>query len=336
MWACWDKCLLIAEWLARQVYWSSPWLRFWVRRRRARAHPLVQVARRDELKRYLRDIGVTEGALVMVHTSVSRLHLIDEPEQPEQERGAPNFLTTASHLVDDLLELVGETGTLVMPSHAHYQAENEYTWPDDSASPTRYDPGATSCGVGLANELFWRRKGVQRSLHPYNTLAAHGPLAAELFRDNLNHFKPLPHGIYSGYYRFCQHDGLVVSIGVPLSQCLTLVHVGEDVRDAEWPIEGFYGERKYIVCIGGRDETSVVRQMRPEYDMFCLCLRKVRRDLIGAGILHEGRVASVRVDWAHSREVFEYLMSRNKSSTYPYYGAWLVQRKRCQTRKTRI
>jgi aminoglycoside 3-N-acetyltransferase len=174
----------------------------------------------------------------------------------------------------------------------------------------------------LANELFWRRQGVLRSLHPHNSLAACGPLAAELLRDNLNEHKPLPHGVYSGYYRFCQQNGLVISIGVPLGRYLTLIHVAEEVRDDRWPIPDFFVDHQYLVRIGGHERLWVVRQHGLEYGMFCLCMRKLHRDLLAQGILHEGMVGGVRVDWARAREVFDYMMSRNERSPYPYYGPW--------------
>jgi aminoglycoside N3'-acetyltransferase len=226
------------------------------------------------------------------------------------------------------MELVGETGTLAMPTHARYQTENEYGLHAALGFVHRYDPAKTPCGVGLVNELFWRRKGVQRSLHPFNMLAACGPLASELLRDNLNSSKPLPHGIHSGYYRFCQKGGLVVSIGVPLGPVLTLIHVAEEVRDADWPIEDFFEERRYVVRVDGRDQPHIVRQHRLKYTMFCLCMRKLTRDLVRQGIIHEGAVGSVRVDWANSGEVLRHLMSRNENSTYPYYWPWLVSRRR--------
>jgi len=320
-----DWLLLVAERLSRQVYWSSPRLRSWVRERRGRARPAAQVADRQQLKQFLRQVGVSEGALVMAHTSVSGLKLTEGPDR-EQVHSTP--AAVAKQLVDDLLELVGNTGTLVMPTHARYQSEEDYDLRADSDRPVVYDPEKTLCGVGLANELFWRRQGVQRSLHPYNTLAACGPLAAELLRDNLNEFKPLPHGIYSGYYRFCQKGGLVISIGVPLGPYLTLIHVAEEVRDRDWPIKDFFEERRYIVRVDGHDQTCVVRQHRVAYSMFCLCMRKVRRDLIGEGILHEGSVGTVRVDWANARDVFDYFMSRNEKSTYPYFWPRLVWKRR--------
>lgn len=317
-----DALLLAVELAARQVYWRLPRLRAWVKRRRAGRRRTPQTADREELKKHLRSIGVTEGTLVMAHTSTSGLSLT---ERSVSARKPTNSLLVARQLLDDLLELVGESGTLVMPTHALYQHDNQGVRSEDLARPVVYDPTSTPCGVGLANELFWRRKGVQRSLHPYNTLAACGPLATELLHDNLNDAKPLAHGVHSAYYRFCLHDGLIISVGVPLGRYMTLVHTAEDVRDREWQVPGFFEEKRYLVRAEGREKEWTVRQSRPVYRMFSLCMRKFIRDLLREGILHEGAVGSVRVDWAHAREVFEFLMQRNRLSPYPYYGSWLVK-----------
>ena len=331
-----DSLLLAAELAARQVYWRLPRLRAWVKRRRAGRRRTPQSADREELKKHLRSIGVTEGALVMAHTSTSGLSLTagegtvgkgTVPFSSDENRDSPptNSLLVARQLLDDLLELVGESGTLVMPTHALYQSENQGVRGEDPARSVVYDPTSTPCGVGLANELFWRRKGVQRSLHPYNTLAVCGPLATELLHDNLNDAKPLAHGVHSAYYRFCLHDGLIISVGVPLGRYMTLVHTAEDVRDQGWQVPGFFEETRYLVRAEGREKEWTVRQSRPVYGMFCLCMRKFIRDLLREGILHEGAVGSVRVDWARAREVFEFLMQRNRLSPYPYYGSWLVK-----------
>lgn len=323
-----DWLLLAGELAARQIYWRSPRLRAWVKRRRShRRHPL-QIADREKLKEYLRSIGVVEGALVMAHTSTAGLKITTQapgPSAAEGDRGSSttNPLQVTRHLLDDLQELVGESGTLVMPTNAAYQSQNEYCGPADGTLQ-RYDPTSTPCAVGLANELFWRSPGTQRSLHPYNMLAARGPLAAELLHDNLNEHKPLPHGIYSGYYRFCQKNGLVISIGVPLGLYMTLIHTAEDVRDQEWPVPGFFEEKRYLVRVESETKEWTVRQRRIVYGKFCFCIRKFVRDLLREGILHEGVVGSVRVDWARARDVFDFLMHRNRLSPYPYYGTRFV------------
>jgi aminoglycoside 3-N-acetyltransferase len=153
-------------------------------------------------------------------------------------------------------------------------------------------------------------------------------MAEDLLRDNLNGSKPLPHGIHSGYYRFCQHNGLLVHVGIPPRFGLTLIHAAQEIRDQEWPIPGFWRERPCIVRTAGNDQSYVVRESRPEYGMFCLCLGKVIRDLLGEGILHEGMVGSVRVNWARSGEVFDYFMARSRTSSYPYFCPWVVRTKR--------
>lgn len=320
-----DLLLLAAEVAARQVYWRLPRIRAWVKQRRARRHHPAQVADRAELKKFLQSIGVTEGALVMAHTSTLGLTLTEGAIVPAK---APGVFTTATQLVDDLMELVGTTGTLVMPTHAIYQSANDYGLAADPAKPIKYDPATTPCGVGLANELFRRRKGVQRSLYPFNMVAAYGPLTEELLRNNLNETKPLPHGVYSPYYRLCQKNALVVSIGPSLGDCMTLVHAAEDARDEDWPVKDFFEEKQYLVRIEGRDQPVVVRHQRVEYSMYCRCRQKSIRDLVEDGIIHQGMVGTVRVEWAHAREVFDYLMSKNRVRPYPFYCTWLVGRKK--------
>ncbi len=320
-----DGLLLAAEWSARQVYWRSPQLRTWVKRRRKRRRPSLQVADRQELLKYLQSIGVVDGALVMAHTSIARLQLTSDNASEQNPKGP---IALACQVVQDLIDLAGDAGTLVMPTHAFYQNENGLSRKGIRHDPPVYDPTSTPCGVGLANEIFWRRKDVQRSLFPYNMLAARGPLADELLRDHLNDSKPLPHGIHSGYYRFCKKNGLIISIGVPLGRHLTLHHAGEEVRDTQWPVKDFFEEKEYVVVVEGERKTVVVRQTRPEYLMFSSCTRKLQRDLVQAGILHEGRVGSVRVDWARSKEVFDFLMARNLNSPYPFFLTSLVRVKK--------
>jgi aminoglycoside N3'-acetyltransferase len=320
-----DSLLLAAELAARNVYWRIPRLRAWVKHRNIRQRLVARTADREGLKDYLRSLGVTEGALVMAHTSITGLTLTQSGASPES---SPNPLKTASVLVDDLMGLLGTFGTLVMPTNPIYQNDADFCVDNDAKPPLKYNPAKTPCGVGLANELFWRRRGVQRSLHPFNSLAACGPLAGELLQNNLNEFKPLPHGVHSGYYRFCQRNGLVISIGTPLASCLTLVHAPEEAMDTQYPIKDFYQERRYIVCVNGVEEPWIIREVRAEYSMFCRCGRKLWRDLRSEGIVHEGSYNGVPVGWARSLEVFDYIADRCKKRSYPYYCTWLVGRKR--------
>lgn len=314
-----DTLLVLIERLSRQIYWSWPELRRWRSRKGHSAKPILQQCMRDDLLRYLGEIGVEHSAFVMAHTGIDGVEIVDDRRQ-----GPINAITQANTLMEDLVQLVGPGGTLVMPTHARYQTE-ELSGVQANCGMTTYDPRRSPCGVGLVNELFWRRKGVQRSLFPYNMLAACGPLADELLHDNLNERHPTPHGSDSGYYRMCQRNGLIVSVGVRLRECITIAHVVEEVR-ADWPIKDFFTERQCRVVQDGVAKEWTVRLRRDEYAKYSYCRKKLGRDLVAEGVIHEGRVGTMRVDWARAGEVFQFFWRKTAKRPYPYYGLWMMKK----------
>lgn len=316
-----DVPWLIAERLLRHIYWKWSGLRSWRQQRDRRRPAIAQECGREDLRTHLRTIGVTDGALLLLHTRITgvRLHAGGSCVKA-------NDWETAEALLSDLFDLLGAAGTLVMPTNAKYQT-NALEDNRSSGKEITYDPSRSPCDVGLANELFWRKKGVKRSLFPFNMLAACGPLADDLLRDNLNERKPSPHGADSGYYRICQLNGLVVSIGVPLRECITLAHVVEEVR-ADWPIKDFFTERRYRVVQEGTAKEWTVRLRRDEYAKFAYCRKKMGRDLVAAGVIHEGGVGTVRVDWARAGEVYDFFWRETAKRPYPYYGLWMMRKLR--------
>jgi len=317
-----DAVLMALEIIARQTYFRFPALveRFSAPRSRPAGPP--QQATLGELRDVLDRLGVRPGALAMVHTSVRGASLVDD------KAGGRNLISpagVAAGLLSLLLDLVGDTGTLVMPTHPAYQdGRRHLSGGEESDSLVRYDPLKTPCHVGLTNELFRRLPGAQRSMHPLQSVSARGPQASELLQNNLNDSRPLPHGVDSAYYRICQKRGLVVSIGVPLLEYFTLIHTAEDVRDSEWPIRDFFRERRFRVRSGPDEAEWVVRERRPLFAR-SYCEGQLHRDFLREGILHEGKAGSLRVDFARANEVFEYLMWRNKGNTYPYFLANLAK-----------
>jgi aminoglycoside N3'-acetyltransferase len=309
----------MGEILSRHLYWSWAGLRRWREQRNRRKKPVIQDCDRDDFRAYLRAIGVSSGALVLVHTRVTGVQIKSDLCKKCSD------LQTSHTLLSDLFDLVGEDGTLVMPTNAKYQTDALRNVGASSETIT-YDPSRTVCAVGLANELFRRRKRVKRSLFPYNPLAACGPLADELLRDNLNEREPSPHGVDSGYFRICQHNGLMVSIGIALRECFSLAHVVEEVR-ADWPIKDFFLRRPYKVVQDGEAKEWTVRVCRDEYAKFCHCRKKMGRDLVAEGVIHEGSVGTVRVDWAKAGEVYDFFWRKTEKKPYPYYGLWMMKKK---------
>ena len=127
-------------------------------------------------------LGVKPGGVLVVHTSFSRVGLIED---------GPHGLIAA------LRDTLGPAGTLVMPSMS-----------DDDDYP--FDPRRTPCaGMGVVAESFWKLPGVLRSDSPH-AFAAIGPRAAEITAD---HPVEVPHGPDSPVGRVHELDGQVLQIG---------------------------------------------------------------------------------------------------------------------------
>lgn len=307
-----DPLLLLGELAARQLYWRSPRLVEAVRRRRE-GEPSTITVEQERLRDRLQAVGVRRGALVMLHSSVVGVALAAGSTRKRIE----NPIVVATRILHDLRELVGATGTLTMPSHPRYDDDPGFMY-DKSGLVLRYDVQSTLSSVGLLTNVFLRRPDVARSRHPLSSVASVGPLTEELLAGNLHEKKPLPHGASSPYYRLCRRGGLVVSLGRPLMKCMTIVHVAEEIRDADWPVPDFFYERRFVVRDRGDEREWTVRERRPQF-VRCLGLSQLRRDLLREGVLHESSVDGLRLDWADAAGVLEVMSRKNRGSTYPYY-----------------
>jgi aminoglycoside 3-N-acetyltransferase len=309
-----DAAARLAEISARQIYWRSAWLRERAQALRAPRRALRH-ADRDAVVERLEAVGVRDGALVMVHASLDGIE-IGVPASAREPRLSGSPLGAA--LLDDLQALIGEQGTLAMPTHPAFPQDPGFMH-DKRDLCLSYDPRRTPSKVGLMSELFRRSPGVQRSLHPLSSLAARGPAAAGLLRNNLNERRPLPHGVDSGYYRFCQAGGTVVSINVPLIKAISIAHTPEEVRDGEWQVPDFFYSRRFRVRGPEEEREWTVRERHPVW-VRNISLGQLRRDLLREGIMREGLVGTMRMDSADAGAMYEYMTMRNERSPYPYFG----------------
>ena len=120
-------------------------------------------------------LGVEPGQFVMLHVSMRSLGFV---------------VGGAMTLLDAVIDRLGPTGTLMMPAHSTDLSDPASwtnppvpaAWVDTvrEAMPA-YDPARTpTWGLGVVPELFRTWPGTRRSDHPAVSLAARGPLAAQL------------------------------------------------------------------------------------------------------------------------------------------------------------
>jgi aminoglycoside 3-N-acetyltransferase len=156
----------------------------------------------------LRGLGLLEGNIVLVHSSLSSFGHV--------EGGA-------GAVIDALWDAVGPAGLLCFPTLSYGKFG-----PDNPPPP--FDPAATRCIVGQIPETFRLRPGVIRSLHPTHSIAAYGPRAGEFLAGHED--SETPCGPNSPWRRLCDCRGSVLMIGCGTGP-MTLSHGPEEVLHKE-------------------------------------------------------------------------------------------------------
>lgn len=240
----------------------------------------------DDMKAALQQAGLKPGDAVLGHFSLSRFGYI--------EGGAEG-------LIDTLLDLLGPDGTLMMPTFS-------FSWLGHLA----FDAARTPSRVGIVSDHFWRRDGVQRSLHPTHSFAASGKIASLLIQGH--DYTQAPLGEHSPINRLANASGKILMFA-PLKSN-TSMHVGEYLAGV--PFVDFVCP---IMENGARREVVVPRcpwhvQFGPAYEK--LYARGLIQDVpLGESTLHTMRCADAIAAQAEvARETPEALLQPNCDCLY--------------------
>ena len=154
---------------------------------------------KPELEEQLRALGVAAGMDLMMHSSLRRVGPV--------EGGA-------DAIIDTLLEILGPAGTLMMSTV--------------SGSVNRDQPvfhaAHTPSSVGTLSNVFRKRPGVLRSLHPVHSIAAYGPKAEFYTRGHLE--VNTPWSPDSPYGKLMRNGAHILFFGVNF-ECNTCMHALE-------------------------------------------------------------------------------------------------------------
>lgn len=158
---------------------------------------------KETLVEDIRRLGVSKDDILFVHSSMKAIGEVDG--------GADTVL-------DALSEAVGD-GMLILPTHTWKQMSNEY--------PV-YDSENEEACVGILPNLFRKRAGVMRSLHPTHSVAAYSTnrkLLEDYISGEERFTTPCPrHGCYGKLYDL---DAKVLMLGVGLNR-YTYLHGVEE------------------------------------------------------------------------------------------------------------
>jgi aminoglycoside 3-N-acetyltransferase len=169
---------------------------------------------RDELARYL----PPDTEIVMVHSSLGGLQ--------------PTFAGEIRDLLDSLIELCGTHRTLAMP--AFFFGGREVDPIAYYRERPMFDVRRQPSEAGLLTELFRRREGVRRSLHPIASVTALGPQADELVASH--HLATTSFGEGTPFAIMAGRRTAIVGIGAEYFRSLTQVHAAEDLLGERYPL----------------------------------------------------------------------------------------------------
>lgn len=158
---------------------------------------------KEMLKKDLELAGLKQTDAIMIHSSMKSIGPVDGG---------------ADTVIDALMEYFAE-GLLMLPTH---------TWAQMGSNHPLFDPEVEPACVGILPNIFRKRPGVVRSMHPTHSIAAYGPAAAEYVKGEEDLVTPCqPGGCWD---RLRDVHAKILLLGVPHSKN-TFIHGVEEVLD---------------------------------------------------------------------------------------------------------
>ncbi|MBS4219689.1 AAC(3) family N-acetyltransferase [Bacillus sp. FJAT-49711] len=221
-------------------------------------------------------IGVKEGMVLVVHTSLRNIGYIE---------GGPDAV------IESLLDILGDEGTLVMPSM--------------TSGDEVFDPKTTPTDdMGIVAETFWRMPGVLRSVHPNSAFAAYGKHAPEIVAEQLI---DQPEGIKSPIGKAYQLDGRILLFGVS-HDSNTTIHLAESLNDVPY--------RTYSTMLMSRDG-KVEKIEIPIINHCCQNFNKMESLLKEKGCLTIQKIGNGTCQFMKAKDVVEVASVELKKN--PFY-----------------
>lgn len=160
----------------------------------------------DILVKDLHALGLKKGDTVIVHSSFKSMGQV--------EGGADT-------VIDALIEVVGKDGNVMFPA---------LSW-EPCRTTLKFSINDTPACIGYLPNVFRKRQGVIRSLHPTHSVCAFGKNAVELTKDH--YIDDTPVGPNSPYRKMLAFGGKILMLGCGLGPN-TFMHGVEEVGNAPY------------------------------------------------------------------------------------------------------
>jgi len=161
---------------------------------------------KNDLVTGLREIGINPNDVIFTQVSLGLLGRLKDANTEEQ---------SSKILFDSFKEVLGNSGTLLVPTYTYSFCNEEI-----------FDPQNSPSTIGSFTEFFRKQENVVRSLDPIFSVAGLGPKASQLLTN-------LPYTCFgkdSLYERLTKIDGKICMIGLRLHWTTYRHHIEETVN----------------------------------------------------------------------------------------------------------
>jgi aminoglycoside 3-N-acetyltransferase len=255
------------EVLLRLIYWNNVNIlsRFKPRFHSRQKEAVIPVDFK-RIKEVLKKGGVKNGSLLIVHSSYDSLKCTG---------------LSPDEIIDALLELIGEEGTLAMPVIRRYKEQprkgKEYITYNTDTIVCTYNVQKTPVVTGIIPYYLMLREDSVTSRHPLSTMTAIGPLARAMMEHNLDGDKPSSHGPNSSWKYCLDHNSLVIGLGIDLVHSLSIMHVAEE-SFSDWPVKDWYRERQFKIQDKDFKTDIAVKERKPKWGTLYFAEKNLKKN----------------------------------------------------------
>lgn len=232
---------------------------------------------KEQLKIQLKDMGLFSTDTVLIHSSMKAIG--------EVEGGGETVL-------DAWQEYFSE-GLLLLPTH---------TWATVNAGHPVYDPANSESCVGILPNLFRKRPGVVRSLHPTHSMAAYGRAAADYVAgEEFCNTPCTPGGCYD---RLRQVNGKILLIGVGQERN-TFIHSVEEVLNVPNRLSDRPMELTVVMPDGGERRVYMRKHYNAKQPHISEDFVKLQRAFLECNAAREVKFGSADCILCDAKRIFE-------------------------------
>jgi len=246
------------------------------------------------LKSGLTKMGIVESDTLMVHVNFN----------PQN-----GFQGTPLDLVNALAELVGEKGNLLMVSIPFRGAAYDYL-----ALNKPFNVKKTISMMGLVTEMFRRREGTLRSLHPTHPVLAFGKDAQWLVAE---HDRCLyPGGPGSPFDKFRRLKGKILFFDVSFG-AITFFHYVEDLLKDRLPFP-VYDDRLFsVTAVYSKGEIRMIQSYAFNKEI-PRSAQKLESEMLLRRKILKGRIGNSQLMLVAAEDVVSCQTAMVEAGNYPY------------------